>query len=498
MFKTLLLKEIHEKIISGKFLVTSLLCLTLIPLGMYVTLKEYKQRLNTYQNAQRLYLERSEGRIDAEFEAQGYRPPSPLSIFAFGLEQFLPDKAVTSNGRSMFSKSTDGMVLKMSESTLTNPMSVLFGKMDFLFNVAFVLTIFIFLSTFSIITGERESGTFKLLMSNPIPRWVILAAKITGSFVIFIMPFLVSFIIGLILISVSQVVPLTSNGFLSAVLVILAVTIVFLLCMHTLGLFISASTNNSMLSISVSLLLWTFFALIIPKLSPMIAQIIKPVEAEQVLMNKIENARLNLKIELLKREDELFLGVLRNHGVTNDDYMRINGIKDSEKSAIESEYDDIIADVRTEYAEKMKQATATLSRAYNNSLHEQERITRLISRLSPVCCYTFLLTEIAGTGTGEIENFENQAENFQNEVEQSVYDKFQYRQYGSGMYNVLGFWGKPDVDYNTMQVPQMTGYQRASLTEAFAHSWVDLLLLGLYTILFFTGAFVKFLRYDVR
>ena len=49
MFLTLLFKEIQETIITGKFLVTTILCIVLIPLGMYVTLKEYEQRNADYR-----------------------------------------------------------------------------------------------------------------------------------------------------------------------------------------------------------------------------------------------------------------------------------------------------------------------------------------------------------------------------------------------------------------------------------------------------------------
>ena len=61
MLATLILKEIHDTIINLRFLIATLLCLVLIPLGMYVSLSEYEQRFADYQDAMNLYQDRSEG-----------------------------------------------------------------------------------------------------------------------------------------------------------------------------------------------------------------------------------------------------------------------------------------------------------------------------------------------------------------------------------------------------------------------------------------------------
>lgn len=498
MLGTLILKEIHETIITGKFFIASLLCVILIPLGMYVTLEDYSQRLNDYNRSQQLYLQRSEGKVRATFKAEGYRPPSPLSVLAYGLEPFIPNKAVTSDSRYAFGESTDGLVKISNESGLHNPLSVMFGKMDLLFNVGFVLSIFTLLFTFAGITGEREQGTLKLIVSNPVPRWTILLAKIIGNFFVFLMPFLISFLIGLMILNLSSVFPMTDSGILPAIVVILAATIVFLFCMFTFGMLISASTHHSITSIVTSIFIWVIFALVIPKLSPMAAQIIKPVESEQVVNSQIQIARADLKKEQLEREDELFTRVMERHGYNVDEYFEMNN-NSPERITIQTEYDELVNPVRNEYSERIVQSTLQLQNNYMNAIHEQEDVSIMISRISPICCFNYLLTEIAGTGLQEIGNFTNQAEQFQEQVKQSLYNKYTYRQYGTQNrgYN-MGYWDKPGVDSNKNAVPQMAGYNYLTVREVISKEWIDILLLVLYSILFFAGSFVKFLRYDVR
>jgi len=51
------------------------------------------------------------------------------------------------------------------------------------------------------------------------------------------------------------------------------------------------------------------------------------------------------------------------------------------------------------------------------------------------------------------------------------------------------------VSYDDIPKFQMQG---SILADTFRAIWIDLLLLVLFNLLFFTGAYVAFLRYDVR
>ena len=409
MFTTLMVKEIRETISTGKFFIATMLCLILIPLGIYVTLKDYEQRLSDYRNAENIYQERSEGNVNAKFRAEGYRPPSPLSVFAVGLEPFLPNKAVTSRRQFVFRdpSTNDGVVTISSSSGLHNPLSVLFGKMDFVFNVGFVLSIFAFLFTFAGITAEKEQGTLKLIMSNSVQRWSVLIAKITGNFIVFLLPFLVSWLISLLVLILSGIIPVTDKGIFSIILVMLAVAVIFLLCMFTFGMLVSTLTRHSITSIISLLFLWVMFALIIPKLSPMAAQILRPVESEDVLGLQIKNIRTNLEKELNRREDEIFKQMLGRYGQTLEEFFRgeTRTGKTAQRQNMENEYETEITPVREEFAQRIADETARLQRIHNNALNEQQSIAIHLSRLSPISCFTYILTDLASTGPMEISNF---------------------------------------------------------------------------------------------
>ncbi|MGB2861732.1 MAG: hypothetical protein WBC05_00270 [Sedimentisphaerales bacterium] len=99
MFGALIGKEIAETVLGLRFTIVTLLCLVLIPLGMYVNRKDYEHRLASYQGELQTYKERfgtPPTPLTGGEEAQGFRPPSILSIFASGLDPFMPDKVFTS------------------------------------------------------------------------------------------------------------------------------------------------------------------------------------------------------------------------------------------------------------------------------------------------------------------------------------------------------------------------------------------------------------------
>ena len=169
MFRILVAKEIAETVLDLRFAIAALLCVVLIPLGMYVSQKDYERRLTSYQAEHQMYRQRYGKDVRWDVEAQGFRPPSILSVFASGVDPFLPDKVITSRS---------GLLRIAKEPGTENPHSLLFGKADFLFNVAFVVSFAALIFTFNSISGEKEMGTLRLMIANSIPRSRILLSKI--------------------------------------------------------------------------------------------------------------------------------------------------------------------------------------------------------------------------------------------------------------------------------------------------------------------------------
>jgi len=487
MFSTIMKKEIIEAISSHRFVMAAFLCLILLPLGMYVNLKDYEKRLKDHQESLRLYQQQAEGNVSFDFQAEGYRPPSVFSIFSVGLEYFLPNKIATSR---------TGVVLTTNESGVNNPQSLLFGKVDLLFNVSIVISLLALIFTFSAITEEKETGTLRLLMSNPISRGQILLAKIVGNYVVLLVPFFLSLLVSITLLNILGIVPIFSSRFIVTFLIILFVTLLFILSMCNLGILVSTLTYRSITSIVTLLFIWTLLVLSFPKIGPMIAEIIYPVESQQVANLRKQLLRENLEQELDRKRRELFDKIITNYGL-NPRRVTTHPETDAEREAY-TFYDENKRGLDQEYQQRISAEIAKFDQDYNSRQNTQALIAMNLSRISPVSCYAYILSEISGTGVLEMDNFLENAHRFQSQVKETLYDKFIVQSYGgtSGATATRIQWAE-GFDPNRASVPQLS-YRGTILNEVIVVEWIDVLLLLLFNIVFFAISYVSFLRYDVR
>jgi len=399
-----------------------------------------------------------------------------------GLEYFLPNKVVTSrNGIRM-----------TYELGVSNPQSLLFGKADLLFSVSVVISLLAFIFTFNVISGEKEEGTLRLMMSNPVPRWQILLGKLIGNYAVFLIPFLLSIIIALMVLNISGSVPLFSAKIFPAFLVIFSASVLFILAMFMLGMLVSTLTHRSITSIVVLLFVWTVLILAVPKISPMLAEVLYPVKSQQVANLQKELARKSLERELDQKLRELYDRIVGTSGGIS------SAPKTEEERKARAQYDEEKILLEEAYQRRIAEEIRKLEQDYINKRNIQGSIARSFSRLSPVSCYTYLLTEISRTGALEMVNLRDNARRFQQEVKERIYDKFITRQYGgtSGSTVVMKTWVEGFDPYK-VSVPQFQ-YRVTTLSEVLQAEFVDIVLLILFNGVFFAASYMCFLRYDVR
>lgn len=479
-FKTLFIREIQSAIVDFRFWVVLVLCLSIIPLSFYVSVKNYSQRLSDYQQEVQSYKDRTD-EVSSDLLAEGVRPPSPLSIFSRGLDNKMPYKVITSY---------DGDY--KIEYDKPDSKKDLLGEIDFAFIVAFVLSILAIVFTFSAISGDKESGVLRGILSNTVLRRQVLMAKLLGNYIVFLVPFLLSILVALLVVYFSGVIPVFSAKLFPAVLAMTGISLLFLFVLFNLGLWVSALTQNSILSVNVLLLLWIVLGLVIPKISPIIGAVVYPVESTSVFESKKTFLRANILKEQVKEEERLYeeLRVQLRPGSAgvSSDWKDINDA-----------YDDKVIPIREKYEQQLISETDKLTGDYTIRRNKQNNIANNIARLSPINSVNNLMAELSGTGYSESDNFLRQAKQFQATVKQEVYDKYiikTYKASGSSMSMV----NKTDdsFDEDTVPVPVLDNYKHVGIGEVLQQNWIDIMLLCLYGVLFFTGAFISFLRFDVR
>ena len=456
MIFNLIKKEILEDIYNVRFVILVLLCSVLIPLTLFISHKALNRDLEDYHQALSKYEEKLKSGQEntLTFEASGFRPPSELRAFSNGLDAALPSSIRTTQKEGV----------KSGESRSEDaPYHALFGTIDFLFIVKVVMSLIAVIFTFNAISGEKEQGTLKLILSNSIPRYKIAVAKYLGNLMILSFPFSIGLVLGLLIIAMSSGAQLLSGENLIRILLMFITALVYISLFINLGLFVSVVTKRSWTSIVFLLFSWVFFVLVVPQTSGMIAETVYPIISRRVLNIEKDIQKKSIETEQGKELREIF---------KKDDYDQLR------KPIIEK------------YRQLLGKQLENIETEYSNKKRMQRTIANTLSRMSPASSLTFVFAELSNTGYLELENFSTRAQEFQNQVEKNVYADSYSDDTGSGMSVKLG-----TRDFSS--IPRFT-FQSIRLEKSISAVELDFFLLLIMNVALFAAGVFLFIRYDIR
>jgi hypothetical protein len=173
---------------------------------------------------------------------------------------------------------------------------------------------------------------------------------------------------------------------------------------------------------------------------------------------------------------------------------------DATTEKLQSEYPNVVAldkeliALAQENDKRIAIEIGQIAQNHKNRMNIQNTIAMTISRLSPACCYSYLISGLSNTGPAENDKLIENAQQFQDQVKTAIYDKYQRRIWKIGGRTTFGgtrLEKFPDT------VPDMQ-YRYSSLIEALEAGLADVILSFGFAFIFFTLAFATFNRYDVR
>ena len=301
MLMTLIQKEMMHHILSVRFVALLLMCALLIPLTFSISYRKYSQSLTDYQES--VNRSRSETKEnppnaqDPDVEVSKlFLKPTPLSVFANGLEEVLPTYlGMTRNG-----------IRPGSTALAQAPLAYVLGNLDFLFIVGTVFSLLALLFTFDAVAGEREAGTLRINLSNPVPRDVFLWSKLIGGYVVFVIPFLVAFLLGLLLLT-WQGFPLGELKIAMPVFGLTLVSLLYIAVFFAIGMVISTYLDNSKTALIVAFTFWVFAVLIAPRGAFIVAKLVSPTRTQQTVYMEKTAIRNNLAEEKQQTLNKKFL-----------------------------------------------------------------------------------------------------------------------------------------------------------------------------------------------
>ena len=461
MFATIFKKELLDQILSPKFLIVSLLCLALIPASLLLNYAGYESAFREYDASQK----------EAKASTTVYREPSVLSTFGVGLESVLP-KTVVFAKYSMDAKGTQAQ-----NEVLSN----INGKLDFVVITSFLLGLFAVLYAGSLASGEKESGTLKLVLSNPAKRSTVITAKFLGGFCVLLIPFAASTLLGVLLLLL-QGFPLFAAGTLANLVALVILSVLYLSALFCLGLLISTLTHRTSIALLASFFVWIFLTFVIPKTSEPIAGLIRRVPSEEVMKASRTQVRNQIEKEKGKALTPLMNKYLPEQGRGTwdwDGYTKARG------------------PVAKEFEERLDQTLQKFDADYDRQKAARRALGLNIARLSPASAYTQAALDFCHTGIPDLENFSRSLQAHYMQLYQVVFkyafqDTFTSDDGHSS--RSMGGDSRPDgkIDYPKFR------YQFPAFDDTLKSTGPDIILLVLFNLIFFTAAYYSFIRYDVR
>ena len=473
MLMTLIQKEMMHHILSVRFIALLLMCLLLVPLTLHINYRNYLQNQINYQESVKLSGAKDEEKPpdapapDLEV-SKLFLEPTPLSVFAKGLEESLPSYlGMTRNG-----------VKQGSTSTADAPLSSALGNLDFLFIVSTVFSLLALLFTFDAVAGEREAGTLRITLANSLSRDLFLWSKLIGGYIIFVVPFLVSFLLGLLLL-VAQGFPLGESDILLRVLSLTLVSLLYIGVFFAIGTVISTYLDSSKTALIVAFTVWVLAVLIMPRVGFLTAKLIAPTRAVQsVYMEK--TAILN---NLNAEKDAIVVKKIIETLGTSIDFN-----KDAAKIA------EIREPIDAEYQQKFQEQVEKLDREYQREKKRQESVGETISRITPTSSVTYLVMNLAQTGKIKRNTYFQTGTRYYNQLEEEYFRGISDDQFAAIMRSIQSMRNKSSESKTIAPPPDMA---ESPLSETLRHSVTDLLLLCFLAVMLTTVAFLKFFRSDI-
>ena len=468
-------KELLDQMLSLRFAIACAVCLLAFLLSFGLMARDYREAVSTYHMNQTLHRNELVQRSELWALWEGIkvdRPLNELNILVRGVTGRLTEGV----------RVQDGGQLEFTEGYEDNAVAALFPAVDYVFIVGVIMSLLALAFSYDAVSGERESGVLRLLMSFAVPRDRVILGKWLGGYVGLVGPFLIAFVAGLLIAVVILDVRPDLDGMLS-ILGLLVLALLYVAAVYSLGLLVSARTETASTSITVLLLLWVVLILAVPNMSPYVATQLLPIPTRESVDRQKQEVRKegDRKIgEMIEAEQE------RTGAVEVWDDPDFG-------ARLRETWEGVLAEERK------------VEDSYAVKVQWQTQWSGMLARLSPLASFNLAAYDLAAAGIAQEARFVEALKEYSNTWEEygqrkrEAFEELQRskreeQQRGEILYtsaemeefNKLDFSDYPHFDFEYMGFRDRLGLV-----------YLDVLLLALWNILFFMVAYVSFLRSEV-
>ena len=488
LLKIIIARELLNNLLNLRFTMGLVLCVVVTVACMAILTHDYRQELADYNdrvNMQDDFLNNYATHGELFWTNRQPKPPERFRPLIVGVVR-------------------DGALASFD----ANPFPVLFPYLDFLFVVTIVMSLLALLFSYDAVTGERQRGTLRLMISNSIPRTTILLGKFIGGAASLLIPFLLALLVGVLYINLTPTVQWDSSAWMELVL-LTGASMTFVMLFYLLGLMVSTWSGSSSVSILNSLFLWVLLILVIPNLSPYVSAQIHPIPS----IRETERRNLEIERESIRAagrvQDEVLREFQGKYGQRFADLeaMEFGGILDEvtpehreaaqQRAAADPEFKAMMNALR----EECSRATGPIWRArgeeerqlwkgLETKAAQQTRLARILSCISPLADFVYVARDLTGTGLRALKHFDRIDGEYRGRVWKYADQKLEEGR-------------AKDPTFSRESYIDLTNRPRFVFQEEMLRDKLGAVLpywgiLVAFNVVFFAAAFAGFMRYDVR
>ena len=434
------------------------------------------------------------------------RAPRPLEAFAQGDEQQL-GQAV-----KVILFEVPYQAEEVSPFQSSNPYLAIFAFFDVVYIFQLVLGLLAILIASETISGEKEDGTLRLMLTTNVSRAQVLVGKILAGLTTLAIPTALGFILLTILLLGTEQIEV-GVGEWARVGLLFALSLLYLLVFYLIGLAISCATHRSATSLVVALFAWALLAIVLPNsLSAWLN--------EQANMGEKHAQAHHKATQVWQEFDQEVIDLVRAHGqtkyfptdmverlpptrgrgsVTYFSGTRTYSIRDGQTPDIYlsnvadtpalTKFQDIVRTgerLRLKYAQRAWNEKAPLLEGFPRRI---QRRNSQLQRLLPPGAYAQAASLLAGTSRREYDDFIGQVRTYRGQIISFLEERDAF---GSREW----FNDDPGWRADLRDLPQF--YERGwTVAESMRHALPALTSLLLYAAVLFVLANRLFARYDV-
>ncbi len=355
-------------------------------------------------------------------------------------------------------------------------------ELDWAFIVKIVFSLYVILLGFEAVSGEKERGTLRLVLSNPVGRLRLLTGKYLAVMASAAIPLAAGLLISVIVIGIFLPGVMGAQNVVRIVF-FFVLALAYLSLFAFMSLLLSSLIPRSSLVLLVLLAFWIFSAFFIPDTSSIIAQRFSKVPSEYAMA-------------------KLLGPTMQKRGLKPDRGHR----RRIQKGELKTEKD--VLEESDRAFEEGQDSVRKLYDDYENAMRERADLAQRISRASPAALFQYAAEAVSGTGPNAESRFLRDVRNYSR-----TYDDYILKKVGK----VVGTspWSFStgatlNGKYINLQSPFPQEYSgdksdfpkfsesRPSLVDGLHDGLWDIAGLLVWNILLAGLAFSAFLRTDVR